>query len=82
MRDGGNDRIVDTHTRTTTVVTREREERELRERAKSESRERMNTVSLQSFQHEKAIICCKEEEINGVCLIGRRGRPRQSIRAR
>ena len=29
----------------------------------------MNTVSLQSFQHEKAIICCKEEEINGVCLI-------------
>ena len=39
--------------------------------AKSESRERMNTVSLRSFLHEKAI-CCKEsrrEEINGGGLI-------------
>jgi len=39
MRDGGDDRIVDTHTRAT-KWQRERRGRE-RERAKSESRERM-----------------------------------------
>ena len=64
-------------------MTRERRKREKeeRERAKSESRERMNTVSLRSFLYEKAIICCKEK-IMGGGLIRRRGRTRQSIKAR
>ena len=42
MRDGCDDRIIDTHTRRRTTVTRERQEKKP---AKSESRERMNTVS-------------------------------------
>ena len=60
MRDGGDDRIVDTHTHKSNYSDRERKERE---RAKSESRERMNTVSLRSFCMKKLFVAKSEEII-------------------
>ena len=80
MRYGGNDKIVDTHTRAT-IVTREREKRERlrRERAKSESRERMNIVSLRSFHMKKLLLQRVSKEINGVVVYFRKKRTATAI---
>jgi len=72
MRDGGDDRIVDTHTRATTV-TREKEREESK---KWEQRKNEYRISKE-FSHEKAFVA--KEEINGVVVYFRKKRTATAI---